>query len=101
MSDWNARRILKDLVDEKKRRTILTAFWRFGDAQSKMLAQAHLARSLHFRDETFRKMPPEKKADLLASRIRVTAVYQFLVMGRMQYHPNEAKPALSAFLDAW
>src|SRR5260221_9916932 len=29
MSDWNARRILKELADDKKRRTILTAFWRF------------------------------------------------------------------------
>lgn len=101
MSDWNARRILKELVDEKKRRTILTAFWRFGDAQSKMLAQAHLARSLHFRDETIRKMPPEKKADLLASRIGVTEFDQFLEMALMQYHTNEAKPLMSAFLDEW
>jgi hypothetical protein len=101
MSDWNARRILKDLADDKKRRTILTAFWRFGDAQSKMLAQAHLARSLHFRDETIRKMPPEKKADLLASRIGVSEFDQFLEMALMQHHTNEAKALMGAFLDEW
>lgn len=101
MSDWNARRILKELVTPEKRRAVLTAFWRHGDAQSKLLAQAHLARALHFRDETIRKMPPEKKADLLASRIGVSDFDQFLEMALMQYHTNEAKPLMAAFLDEW
>jgi hypothetical protein len=101
MSDWNARRILKDLVTPEKRRAVLTAFWRHGDAQSKLLAQAHLARALHFRDETIRKMPPEKKADLLASRIGVGEFDQFLEMALMQYHTNDAKPLMAAFLDEW
>lgn len=101
MTDWNARRILKELVTPEKRRAVLAAFWRHGDAQSKLLAQAHLARSLHFRDETIRKMPPEKKADLLASRIGVGEFDQFLEMALMQYHTNEAKPLMGAFLDEW
>ena len=101
MSDWNARRILKELVTPEKRRAVLTAFWRHGDAQSKLLAQAHLAKSLHFRDESIRKMSPEKKADLLASRIGVGEFDQFLEMALMQYHTNEAKPLMSALLDEW
>lgn len=101
MSDWNARRILRDLVDGETRRRVLTAFWRHGDAQSKLLAQAYLAKALHFRDETIRKMPPEKKADLLASRIGASDFDQFLEMALMQYHTHEAKTLMAAFLDQW
>lgn len=88
-------------MDGETRRRVLTAFWRHGDAQSKLLAQAYLAKALHFRDETIRKMPPEKKADLLASRIGASDFDQFLEMALMQYHTHEAKPLMSAFLDQW
>ncbi len=88
-------------MDSETRRRVLTAFWRHGDAQSKLLAQAYLAKALHFRDETIRKMPPEKKADLLASRIGATDFDQFLEMALMQYHTHEAKTLMAAFLDQW
>ena len=35
MSDWNARRILKELVAPERRREILTDFWRHADAQTR------------------------------------------------------------------
>jgi hypothetical protein len=101
MSDWTARRILKELADAETRRTVLADFWRHSDAQSRMLAQAHLARALHFRDETIRKMSPEKKADLLASRIGVSEFDQFLEMALMQYHTHRAKELMGAFLNQW
>src|ERR1700682_914717 len=101
MSDWNARRILKELTDADRRREILADFWRHGDAQTKLLAQAHLAKSLHFRDETIRKMSPEKKADLLASRIGVAEYEQFLEVALMQYHTHRDNNMMPAFLDRW
>jgi hypothetical protein len=66
-----------------------------------MIVQAHLAKALHFREETIRKMPPEKKADLLASRIGVAEFDQFLEMALMQYHTHEKNEMMAAFLDRW
>src|SRR5258708_12539940 len=101
MSDWNARRLLKGLADPDTRRAVLAAFWRYGETQAKLLAQMHLARTLHFRDETIRKMSPEKKADLLASRIGVAEFDQFLDVGLLQYHTHHAAKLMGAFLDQW
>ena len=63
---WTARRILKELADADRRRIILTHFWKHAEQQHRMVVQMHLARAMNFREETIRKMPPEKKADLLA-----------------------------------
>lgn len=98
---WTARRILKELVDAGQRRAILTAFWKYADTQSKLMAQMQLAKALHFRDETIRKMPPEKKADLLASRIGAPEFDQFLEMALMQHHTHEKNALMAAFLDRW
>lgn len=98
---WNARRILKELVDADRRRAILVSFWKYADAQQKLLAQIQLARALHFRDETIRKMPPEKKADLLASRIGVAEFEQFFEMALMHFHTHEKNRMMGAFLDQW
>lgn len=98
---WTARRILKELADADRRRAILTAFWKHADTHAKMMAQMQLAKALHFRDETIRKMPPEKKADLLASRIGVAEFDQFLEMGLMQYHTHGKNAMMAAFLDRW
>ena len=98
---WTARRILKELTDPERRRRVLTAFWRHGDAQTRAAAAVQLARAMHFRDETIRKMPPEKKADLLASRIGVPEFDQFLEMALMQYHTREKAAMMGAFLDRW
>ena len=98
---WTARRILKELADADRRRAILASFWKYGETHSKVMAQMQLAKSLHFRDETIRKMSPEKKADLLASRIGVPEFDQFLEMALMQYHTREKNEMMAAFLDRW
>jgi hypothetical protein len=98
---WTARRILKDLADPDRRRRILTAFWKHGDDSSRMIAATQLARALHFRDETIRKMPPEKKADLLASRASSAEFEQSLESALMQYHTHEQNEMLGRFLDQW
>jgi hypothetical protein len=98
---WTARRILKELADADRRRAILSHFWRHAEDHQKMLVQAHLAKALNFRAETIRKMPVEKKADLLATRIGVPEFDQFLEMALMQYHTHEKNKMMAAFLDRW
>jgi hypothetical protein len=98
---WNARRILKELADADRRRAILVNFWKYADTHERLIVQTHLAKALHFREETIRKMPPEKKADLLASRIGVAEFDQFLEMALMQYHTREKNEMMGAFLDRW
>ena len=98
---WTARRILKDLADADRRRAILTAFWKNADAQHRMIVQMQLAKALHFREETIRKMPAEKKADLLASRIGFPEFDQYLEMALMQYHTSQKNEMMAAFLDKW
>jgi hypothetical protein len=98
---WTARRILKELADTDRRRAILTTFWKSADLQHRMVVQMHLAKSLHFREETIRKMPAEKKADLLASRIGVPEFDQYLEMALMQYHTTQKTDMMGAFLDRW
>ena len=98
---WTARRILKELADADRRRAILVSFWKSAEPQHRMVVQMQLAKSLHFREETIRKMPPEKKADLLASRIGVPDFDQYLEMALMAYHTTQKNELLAAFLDRW
>ena len=98
---WTARRILKELADTDRRRDILTHFWRHAETHHRMLVQAHLAKAMNFREETIRKMPPEKKAELLAARIGTPEFDQFLEMALMQYHTHEKNGMMAAFLDQW
>lgn len=98
---WNARRILKELADTDRRRAILAHFWKHADTQHRLVVQAHLARAMNFREETIRKMPPEKKADLLATRIGFPEFDQFLDMALMQYHTDAKAKMMAAFLDRW
>ncbi|HEX3110287.1 MAG TPA: hypothetical protein VHU41_14425 [Thermoanaerobaculia bacterium] len=98
---YDVRRIFRELADDERRRRITTSFWRHGDNQSKALATAQLARALHFRDESMRKLPMEKKADLLASRAGAHEFDQILEVALMQYHTQEHNEMLSAFLDLW
>jgi len=98
---WTARRILKELADTDRRRLILTHFWKHAETQQRLMVQMHLAKAMHFREETIRKMSPEKKADLLASRIGTPELEQFLEMALMQYHTNEKRELMGAFLDRW
>ena len=98
---WNARRIFKDLTDSDRRKQILVSFWKHAEPPSKMLAAAYLAKALHFREETLKKMPAEKKADLLASRVGAPEFDQFLEAGLLQYHTHSANEMMGAFLDRW
>jgi hypothetical protein len=98
---WTARRILKELADTDRRRAILASFWRHAETQQRLVVQMHLAKALHFRDETIRKMSPEKKADLLATRIGVGELEQFFEIALMLYHTHEKNTMMAAFLDRW
>src|SRR5256885_9254140 len=98
---YDARRILRALADADRRRRILTDFWRYAAPPAKAMAIVQLAKALHFRDETIRKMPAEKKADLLASRIGAHEFEQVLEMALMQYHTHEQNEMMKAFLDLW
>jgi len=98
---WDSRRILRELADAEHRQRILRAFWRYADAPTKAVATAQLAKALHFRDETIRKMPADKKSDLLASRIGANEFEQTFETALMQYHTHEANAMMAAFLDRW
>ncbi|HUJ14278.1 MAG TPA: hypothetical protein VL284_10865 [Thermoanaerobaculia bacterium] len=98
---WNARHILRDVADADLRQRVLRAFWRYADAPTKAVATAQLARTLHFRDETIRKMPADKKSELLASRTASPEFEQTLETALMQYHTHEANEMMAAFLDRW
>ncbi|MFP5246577.1 MAG: hypothetical protein ACLGH0_07770, partial [Thermoanaerobaculia bacterium] len=98
---WTARRILKELADADRRRAILTHFWKHADAHHRAIVQMHLAKAMHFREETIRKMPAEKKADMLAARIGIPELDQFLEMALMQYHTHMQNKMMAAFLDRW
>ncbi len=98
---WSARRIFKELVDPDRRKQVLCDFWRHAEPTSKAMATAQLARALHFRAETLRKLPVEKRAELLASRIGDPEFDQHLETALMLYHTHEAKEMMSAFLDKW
>lgn len=99
--DWTARRIVKDLADGERRKRIATAFWKYADPTAKAIAVAQLARMLHFREDTLRKLPAEKKAELLVSRAGSPELEQTLETALMLYHTHEANTMLAAFLDRW
>ncbi len=98
---WTARRILRELADPDQRKQILSAFWRFAEPTAKIIATAQLAKALHFREETLRKMPLEKKAELLGARAGQPEFEQFLETGLMQHHAHEKNAMMAAFLDRW
>ena len=99
--NWSARRILRDIADADLRHKVLRAFWRYGDATAKAVAIVQLAKALHFRDETIRKMTADKKTELLASRVAAPEFEQTLDTALMLYHTHEANDMLAAFLDRW
>lgn len=101
MTDWNGRRIIRELADAGRRKRIFAAFWRHADATTKAVATAQLAKALHFREDTLRKMPAEKKADLLASRAAAPELEQAVETALMLYHTHDMNTMLAAFLDRW
>lgn len=99
--EWPAPRILSELCDGELREKILTAFWKGADEHTRRAALMHLARSLHFREETLRKAPAGKKAEWLASRIHQRDFHEYFEMALMVYHTNSAREMLGVFLDFW
>ena len=98
---WDTKRILTELADAPHRRAILAAFWRYAEPQARQLTTAQLAKALHFREETIRKMPAEKKADLLAVRAGSREFEQAFETALMAYHTQSQAEMLGAFLDEW
>lgn len=98
---WTARRILKELADADLRRNILTAFFKYAEPTHRAVVQAHVAKAMKFREETVRKMPPEKKADMFARALGMPELDQFFEMALMQYHTREKAEMMGAFLDQW
>jgi hypothetical protein len=98
---FTIRRILNEIADSELRQRILRAFWRHADPTTKAMATAQLAKALHFREESIRKMPADKKSDLLASRIGAQEFDQTFETALMQYHTHEANAMMAAFLDRW
>lgn len=98
---WTIRRIFKELVDSDRRRQILASFWKHAEPTTKLLASAQLAKVLHFRDETMKKMPVGKKSELLVSRIGSPEFDQFFEAALLQYHTHNASEMMAAFLDRW
>lgn len=99
--EWPARRILRELCSPERRREILTSFWTRGDAASRRMAQAQLAKSLNFREDTLRKLPPEKKADMLAGRLALAEYEPHFEAALLTFHVVERRDLMGAFLDAW
>jgi hypothetical protein len=95
------RTILRDLADSDRRRRIGAAFRKHADAQSRAVANAQLAKALHFRDETLRKLPAEKWGELLTARAGSHEFDEALAAALMHYHTHDQREMLAAFLDAW
>jgi len=98
---WSARKILSDLCDNTKRLEILSSFWSGGEDTQRRIATAHLSRTMHFREETLRKAPREKKAGWLASRLGSPELETCFEAALMVYHTTQASEMLAAFLDQW
>src|SRR5688500_13852890 len=101
MTEWHSRRILRELVDGGRRKEVLADFWRHADPAQRGAAEAYLAKALRFREVSVRKMPPAKKADLLAMRLADPEAEPFLETALMQHHLHHAKALMAAFLDHW
>jgi hypothetical protein len=98
---YDSRRILKELADDERRRNIMKAFWQHAEPAARSVVTALLARTLHFREETLRKLPVEKKAELLGSRAGTHEFEEAIETAIMQYHTHEHAEMLAAFLDLW
>lgn len=100
-NDWTARRILRELCDADRRIEILSAFWHHADDMSRRVATSQLAKSMHFREDSMRKLPIAKKAQLLASRIGAAEFEDFYEAALLAFHLAERKDVMAAFLDHW
>lgn len=100
-NEWSARRILRELCNADRRLEILTAFWLHADDMSRRIAVSQLAKSMRFREGSMRKLPVEKKAQLLAGRIGSAEYEEFFEAALLSFHLSERKELMAAFLDEW
>lgn len=100
-NEWSARRILRELCDAERRLEILNCFWLHSDDMSRRVATAHLAKSLRFREGSLRKLPADRKAQMLASRIGSAEYEEFFEAALLAFHLTERKAMMAAFLDQW
>jgi hypothetical protein len=98
---WSAKQILTTLADADLRRAIVTKFWKQGESHARAVALVHMAKTMHFREETLRKAPAEKKADWLLSRISAPEMGEAFEMALMLHHTAEKSELMGAFLDRW
>ena len=99
--DWTARRILKELCGTSQRRSILAAFWREAEPDTKNMVIAALARNLNFRLDSIKKATPERKGELLGMQLHIAQFEEPMEIALMLYHTGQAKELLGAFLDSW
>jgi hypothetical protein len=98
---WSAKQILNTLADAELRRRIVATFWKKGESHAKAVALVHMAKTMHFREETLRKAPAEKKADWLLSRLSAPELAEAFEMSLMLHHTAEKAELMGAFLDRW
>ena len=68
---------------------------------SRSLALAQLAKAIHFRESSLRKLPAEKRADLLASRVGAADFEEIFEAALLGFHLQERVELMSACLDSW
>lgn len=95
------KHILRDLADADRRRKIGVAFWKHADAQSRAVATAQLAKAIHFREESLRKLSSDKRGEMLVARAGAHEFDEALAAALMHYHTHEQSEMLGAFLDEW
>ena len=101
MPEWSARRILKEIAGPEERKAILTTFWKEADEHARHGALAVLARSFHFREQSLRKAPAEKKAELLAGRLGAPDLEETFELALLAWHTARERDLMAAFLDRW
>lgn len=101
MTDWNARRILREIAGPEERTAILTSFWRSADDHARHGALALLAKSMNFREQSLRKAPRERKVELLASRLGSPDFDDTFEVALMTHHTESEREMMAAFLDRW
>ncbi|HVR44556.1 MAG TPA: hypothetical protein VMS56_14045 [Thermoanaerobaculia bacterium] len=101
MSEWSARRILREIAGPSERQAILETFWEEAEEGARREAAAVLAKALRFREQTLRKAPLAKKAELLGSRIGSPDLEETFEIALMTWHTLKAGGLMAAFLDRW
>lgn len=68
---------------------------------SRRVATAQLAKSMRFREGSMKKLPVEKRAQLLAARVGSPDFDDVYEAALLAFHLAERKDLMAAFLDEW